>query len=281
MDDTALTSKAFARRLSACISFVAPLGYVAYIASVAIHELVGHGCTAWLLGGQFTGFALMPDGMGWADGWSPEHENVLLAGGVISGIVFGAMFLVAAVTVAHPLWRVSLLLFSICCFEDAAPYAFWNSLFPRPPGDFGRILLDLNSESVRWTLIVVFGTIYVGATVWLNVLIFRCFESILGCLGKRRAILIAWLLFGLGGGLSWFAFDWNQLIEGVGRLPQYTGASLQLSVAPLLVWIRQRDVECVDISRTFWTYSIVAAWLVCIGLVVTLAVWLRHGVSWA
>ncbi len=271
--------KTYGLRLLLCVAFASPVGYVAYISSVAIHELFGHGVTAWLLGGTFQGFALMPDGMGWAAASAPKFENTVLAAGVVAGMVFGIVMLLLAYRITHPLARMACLLFAVCSLEDATPYAFWNSLFPRPPGDFGRILLDLQYEWLRWLLVVGFGAAYVATSIGCSVAIFRCFESLLGRLTKVQAIIWAWA-FGLGGAIAWFGFDWNQLIQGIGRLPQFAGAGLQLAIAPVLVATRAKDPGTVRVSNRCWVVSIASAWLTAGLLVAVLFLWLQHGVSW-
>lgn len=276
-----LTTRSFSLRLIAWFLFAGPLGYVAYITAVVTHEIIGHGCTAWLLGGTFSGFAILPDGMGWATAWSPEHQNVVLAAGIVACTLVGILLLAVALRTAHPLPRTALLIFVVCMFEDALPYGFWNCCFVRPPGDFGRILLDLDSELLRWTLVSVFGAGYVVLVVWSTVLIFRCLESTVGPLSCGRAALIAWPFFGVAAALTWFTFDWNQLIQEIGRLPQYVGAGLQLAVAPLLVAVRREKVARVEIARRTWALSIGTAWFASLALILTLALWLRHGVSWS
>lgn len=275
-----LSTKTYVLRLLLCVAFASPLGYVAYISSVAIHEILGHGVTAWLLGGNFQGFALMPDGMGWAAVSAPRFENAVLAAGVVAGMAFGIVMLLLAHQFTHPLVRMTCLLFAVCSLEDATPYAFWNSLFPRPPGDFGRILLDLQSEWLRWSLVLGFGAAYVAASVGLNISIFRCFESLLGRLTKIQAIILAWVFFGLGGGIAWFGFDWNQVIQDVGRLPQFVGAGLQLAIAPILVATREKEPAPVSVSNRCWVVSIASAWLTAGVFVAVLFLWLQHGVSW-
>ena len=274
------STRTFCCRLLLCGGFAGPAGYVAYISAVAIHELLGHGVTAWLLGGTFEGFALMPDGMGWAASSAPEHENIVLAGGVVAGVLFGTVLLWLAFRLVHPLARMTCLLFAFCSLVDATPYAFWNSVFPRPPGDFGRILIDLQLEWVRWAFVVAFGSAYIATTVGCNIAIFRCFESILGRLTKLQAVVLAWGFFGLVEGIAWFGFDWNQLIQDVGRLPQFVGAGLQLAIAPVLVVIRKNELEAVKVTSRCWTISIASAWLAAGLLVVVLLWWLQHGVYW-
>ncbi len=258
-----------------------PTAYVAMISAVAIHELLGHGLTAWLLGGTFQGFALMPDGMGWAASSAPGRENIVLAAGVVAGVLFGIGLLTVAFRLDHPLARMTCLLFAVCSLEDAIPYAFWNSVFPRPPGDWGRILIDLQLEWVRWTLVVAFGAAYLATVGGGGIALFRCFESLSGGLTKLQAVVFAWIFFGLGGGIGWFLFDWNQLIQEVGRLPQFVGAGLQFAVAPVLVATRRGTFEPSGVSPRCWAVAIVSAWVVGGLLVFALLGWLQHGVYWS
>lgn len=262
------------------MSFAAPTSYIADISAVAIHELLGHGATALLLGGTFDGFALMPDGMGWATSWAPGHQNIVLAAGVGAGILFGALFLLLAFRLVHPLARMACLLFAVYSLANATSYAFWNSVFPRPPGDFGRILNELQLESVRWAFIFAFGAAYLATTIGCNIAIFRCFESLLGRLTRRQAVILAWLFFGIGGGIANFTFDWNQLTQDVGRVPQLVGAGLELAIAPVLVAMRRRELTAFDVSRRSWAIAIASAWFAAGLLIVALLVWLQHGVYW-
>src|SRR5688572_22171752 len=70
------------------VLYLAPVAYCGALLGIAVHEFIGHGVTAWALGGEFSGFALRANVMGWAwaypardaPGW---HEVAILAGGVI------------------------------------------------------------------------------------------------------------------------------------------------------------------------------------------------------
>jgi large-conductance mechanosensitive channel len=246
-----------------------------------VHELLGHGVSAWLLGGTFEGLALMPDGMGWAAAYSPDHPNLVLASGVIAGVAFGLLMVSLAYNLVHPIVRLTCLLFATCSLQDALPYAFWNSVFPRPPGDFGRILLDLQSEALRWLLVIGFGIAYLAASLGCNLALFRTVQSVVGRLTKTQAAVLAYGVFGIGGGITWFGFDWNQLIEGIGRLPQFVGAGLQLATAPLLVAICKHDAQQITVPARVWTVAIATAWFVAAALIFVLVAWLQHGVYWS
>ena len=83
-------------RTAALVLFALPLLYVAPILSTAVHEILGHGLSAVLLGGEFSGFALKWDAMGWAYSHLPADapaadQIVQLASGVIATAVCGAL----------------------------------------------------------------------------------------------------------------------------------------------------------------------------------------------
>lgn len=277
----ALATKQFACRLTLLVLFVVPTGYIAYIGAVAVHEVLGHGVVAWLIGGSFYGFALMPDGMGWASASSPEHENVVLAAGVVVGALAGSVAFFVARRQRHPLVRVAFLVFSASSLLDALPYVFWNSVFPRPPGDIGRILADVHVDSLRWALIVTSGASWLLATWITNAAAYECCERILGPVSRRRATFFALTFFGLGPAATWFGFDWNQLIEDVGQFPQYVGATLQLTVVPGLLLTKRTPLASSAVSPRCWTFAIGGAWVVAGILLAVLVLWLRHGVSWS
>ncbi len=65
--------------------------------AVLVHEVVGHGFTAWALGGHFEGFAVrLPGGFSYSwlpDGAPPTHELIHRAGGHVSALLTGLAFL--------------------------------------------------------------------------------------------------------------------------------------------------------------------------------------------
>ena len=127
-------------------AFLLPVGYVAGIFAVAIHEILGHGLAAVALGGEFSGFVLRWDTMGWAYSELPQgvavwHYVFHLGSGVIATTVSGGVLLGLGLLFRKRTdIQLPLLLVSLICLMDGIPYIFWNAYHPVPPGDIGWIL---------------------------------------------------------------------------------------------------------------------------------------------
>jgi len=140
-----LLGTSFFRRLVWLTLFLAPIGYTANIFAVAVHEIVGHGLVAQLLGGRFIGFWMKSDGMGGAFAFAAadapvSHSIIILAGGVIATTLVGFILLVVAIVLRRWLLsRLVLLVLSAACLLEGPPYVFWNAYHPVPPGDIGRV----------------------------------------------------------------------------------------------------------------------------------------------
>lgn len=272
--------RTFSTRVFLLAAFLAPLSYVASISSVATHEVLGHGCTALMTGGTFTGFTILPDGMGWAQCESHDHPLVVFAAGIVVEVVAGLVFLLVALVLSSPLARLALLVFSIMAFTDGLSYGFWNTLFACPPGDMGRILSAAPLDGTgQHGLTLAFAVAWLAATFGVLLLIWRCLEQFLGSLTRVRAITASTLFLGIPGVVYWSTFDWNQLIEGVGALPSVCGACLQIAVCLWLVWMQRRQVTLVTVDRRTWIAALATSWMACAGLLAVLLGWLRHGVT--
>lgn len=276
-----LPRKAFIVRVLAVAVFIGPLSYVASILSVVLHEVVGHGLVARAFGGTFSEFAVLPDAYGWAACDCEQHPIAFHAGGMVVTTIVGLLLLILSALVRRrPLTRLSLLVFAIMLLSEGLPYAFWNAIFPRPPGDMGRILIALDTGAgVRYGLILVCGTGWIAGTFITLLLMWRSLEAILGRLSLARAVLVAVLFMAAPGIVYWCTFDWNQLIDGVGQVPAVVGACLYVATPVLLVRERAHDVAPLRITRGKWIAAIAASWLACAALVVILFTWLRYGVS--
>ena len=276
-----LPRKAFIVRIFALAAFIGPLSYVASILSVVLHEVVGHGLVARVFGGTFSEFAVFPDAYGWAACNCDQHPIAFLAGGMVVTTTVGLMLLiVGALVPRRPLTRLGLLVFTIMLLSEGLPYAFWNAVFPRPPGDMGRILIALDAGwGMRYGLILACGMGWIAGTLVALLLMWRSLEAILGRLDFARAVFVSAFFVAAPGIAYWGTFDWNQLIDGVGQIPAVLGACVYVATPVPLVLKRADDVVPLTIRRSRWITVIATSWVVCAALLVILFTRLRYGVA--
>jgi hypothetical protein len=269
-------------------AYLVPVAYLGVIFAVAIHEIIGHGLTAFCLGGSFRGFILKWDGMGWASaapaigapGW---HQTVILAAGVVATTVCGIALLLGAW-----LWRkrfflrMAMLILATNCLLEGPPYVLWNAYHPVAPGDIGRILM-MGSDGLRPILMLIGGLLTVASTAVLSALVFQGVEEWLGT-GTRlegRSRFIALLVFlALPGVAGSFAFDWNQLAPGIGWFPCIAQAAAFVLMACLLYkrsFVPATEGPPITASRM----PIAFAWLVTLILLLAMWLYLGKGMYWA
>jgi hypothetical protein len=121
--------------------FVLPLIYVLEVLDTNIHEVLGHGLTAVLLGGQFYGFTVKWDTMGWAladiqTGATAAYHILFSASGIIATtvcglILWGLVFLFRR----RPDIQLALLVGAFVLLIDGLDYVVWNAYHPIPSGD--------------------------------------------------------------------------------------------------------------------------------------------------
>lgn len=251
------------------------------IAAVLVHEVAGHGGTALLCGGRFLRFQVDFDAMGraWTD--APGHRVAVLAGGIAAEVVLGAAVLAAATLARRRLLvRLALLLLALNLFHDGLPYGFWDACYLGPTGDVGRILAIAPSPALRWTLVLGLGAVYLAAMTATGFLLFRTLEDALGPLSALRAGLVAAALT-LGMAVGYAAFDWDQLVPGVGSRPALLAAAVQAAIGVLLVARRRRAVARRPPPARRWAAGLAVAWALGIGSALAVWLWLREGVALA
>lgn len=284
----------FWRRITMLALFLFPIAYVGYIGSVAVHEVLGHGGMALLLGGQFTGFVLTWDGMGYAwmspaPGAPLSHLILILAAGPGATTMVGLALLVAASLARRSIpQRMACLMFSLFCLLEGSPYLFWNAYQPAPPGDIGRILSLLSgggstdTSCWRWSFMAVGGFISLTATIGLLAFLFQAIEESLEnaerLRGVRRAMVLI-VFLAIPGSIAWFLFDWNQLAPGIGPLPCLVGsASVVLTAAGLyFVSLTPRPSPSL---RTVSLRHLLASWGAVVVMIAVMLLWLTDGLSW-
>ena len=274
--------------------FLLPIVYLADMVSVAVHEILGHGLSAVLVGGTFSGLMVKWDGMGVALCDLPvaaplAHCILFLASGVMAEMVFGVLLLGFAMLLrGRPDIQLVPLIVAFICVIDGASYVLWNAYRPVPPGDIGSIVLLLSAEqlpevsTVRWALLAAGALLFLGATFYFCVSVFVRVEALILCdkqfVGPSR-LLALFVFLVLPGSVAWFIFDWDQLAPGIGRLPSIIGALSILAVATLLFWHRPTLKRECSLRPVTWRH-IAGSWICLIATVIVITRWFKDGVMW-
>ncbi len=145
-------------------------------------------------------------------------------------------------TVAYRLKSPSLIQFCMAIIAgiillDGLPYIMFNALWPREPGDYGRILDLWRSRGlpgpalIHWTLVAV-GAAGSLAAIYLPLrLIYKSLREHLalraGVPEPRRLSSSALVGFLILPSLALcYMFDWNQLIHQVGTAPNHVSLAM-------------------------------------------------------
>jgi hypothetical protein len=266
-------------RIVAAVVYVLPVAYFAMLLALAVHEVVGHGLIAEAVGGDWRGFRMGLDGMGSALSLSPDHHRIwVLAGGLVSTTVLGLLLLAIAWRVRGPLLGLGLGITALVMFTEI-PYGFWDAIQVGSRGDVGKILRRVDSEALRWVLVVGQGALYVGGMFLASLVVFRHVERLLGPLGRVGAWVVAGAMV-VGMGAGFLSFDWDHLVPGIGVWPSVGAVALQIAIAVLLVRMRRREVEVAAVSRGAWALSLTGAWILALGAIWAVVTRLDEGVYW-
>lgn len=280
--------KPFTQRLLILIGFLLPIGYVGVIIGVTSHELLGHGVTALLLGGRFEGFVVKPDGMGWAIAYAaPDapawHSVIIYAGGVTATVIVGSVLLIAGILIRRSLWlSASLFLLAGATLLDSAAYTFWSALYPGTLGD-AAMIVELTGSKTTQVMLVGFGLIltllatYVPYKLLLDISEAWLTPNDETGPGRRAIMIVVLFLTPIGG--AYYAFDWNQLIDGVGYMPAHANLLL-VSLIALVFWLHPRRWIYTDTHTARPYPSIAIAWLAGVATLLITLLWLNEGVTW-
>jgi hypothetical protein len=79
--------------------------------------------------------------------------------------------------------------------------------------------------------------------------------------------------------VAWFSFDWNQLIPGIGLLPGITALAVVLvTIVYLILFHRIKGGKEPQRKITRFKTPMVAAWIVCLGAITSILLWLQNGI---
>ncbi|MBP7175425.1 MAG: hypothetical protein KBA53_04290 [Thermoclostridium sp.] len=280
--------KTFSREMTRFVLFIFPIAYLAIISAVIVHEVAGHGLVASLLGGKFTGFGILVDGMGWAfidfsTMGATGQVLVLLAGAFFTNL-FAAVFFTLAIRFSEQcLTSMTFLVFAFAFLMDGVPYFFWDAIYAGGIGDISNILKIYPSDWVRGITVVITGLFGLAGIFLFNWLFFK--QAVSRFASKepyrlRERIVIASVLFIIQV-LGWVSFDWNQLIPvpELGALPTLIPIALTFAVLfGILLYQSKKRFEVPEVQPIRWKASILIPWCVCILLVSMVILWFQNGV---
>lgn len=284
-DPSAGPHRSWGYRAILSILLTASYAYLGLLGAVAVHEFIGHGLVALVVGGTFTGVQLNFDGMGWAWAAPPPDATwgqitTIKLGGVASTIALGLALMPLSVRFRRTPWlAIPLLVVAANLLLEGAPYMFWNAVHPAPPGD----LCDLARANLSARIAcIAFGGAVTVAAIWCVIgMALWTTEAWIND-GRRLAgyvRLVTLLSFGLGSGAMWFIFDWDNLAPGLGQYPNIIGCALHL-VAALSQLPTRWSIHAVRPSSTCAVISITIGLLTTGAATTIVAMWLRRGISW-
>ena len=275
--------------------FALPLIYVAEVLDTTIHEVLGHGLTALLLGGQFSGLAVKWDTMGWALADIPADATVTYhilfsASGIIATTVCGLILWgLALLFRRRPDIQLVLLVGAFVLLIDGLDYVVWNAYYPSPPmGDVSKIILFYKAFElpgftvIRWVLLITGVLFFAGTAFYFCTSIFMRIEALVlngGQFTGKSRILALFLFLALPGAHEFLSFDWNQIAPGIGRVPNVADALSIIVIAGLLFWYRPKLKIGNSIPPITWRQIVVSGTCLLV-TVAALALWLNEGVRW-
>jgi hypothetical protein len=168
-----------------------------------------------------------------------------------------------------------LLMVAINFLLEGPPYAFWNSLHPVWPGDFGKVWYGDPYSIARFATILISGSVML-ASIWcftatlLSIIESWICEGVVFTFKKRLAILFA---LGIAAGSTWFIFDWNQLAPGIGHWPNVCGLALHVGAGvvvakwPLRITGPNTPDRKIGVAIAFgWGLSVLSVVLIALNL---------------
>ncbi|MBN2594748.1 MAG: M50 family metallopeptidase, partial [Sedimentisphaerales bacterium] len=276
--------------------FILPVVYMSGILSTTIHEVLGHGLSAVLLGGQFSGFTVKWDAMGWAfadlppGGTSAVYQILFWASGIIATTVCGLiLWELVFLFRRRPDIQLALLIGAFALLIDGLDYVVWNAYYPSPPmGDVSKIILFYQVMGfpgftvIRWILLITGALLFAGTVFYFCMSIFVRIEALVLNGGQYTGIsriLALFIFLALPGAYEFLSFDWNQIAPGIGRVPNVASAMSIIAVAAVLFWYRPRLKNVNSFPLITWRHIVVSGTCLLV-TIVALALWLNEGVRW-
>ncbi|MHB8127607.1 MAG: hypothetical protein ACYDEX_01225 [Mobilitalea sp.] len=281
--------KYFYHNIKFFILFTLPVAYMAIIGAVIVHEIIGHGMITHFLGGEFVGFGILIDGMGWvaieAGTMLPLKQVIVLSAGAFFTNLFSILFFVLSIKMKkYYLLSLTFLFFAFSFLMDGIPYFFWDAIYQGGIGDISQILVQYPNEGLRIIIILFTGVVGIVGIFLFNYLFMKQINLWLGSKGKptcKERIVSASVVFIIQT-LAWMSFDWYQLIPvpGTGVLPVMVPILITLLILIFLVLFRKPEGMQELVRKPIrWKAPIFISWILCITLIAVIIIWLQYGVA--
>jgi hypothetical protein len=252
------------------ILFCVPVAYLGLIITVAVHEFGGHAFVGFSMGVPIENVVLLPDGMGWVEYGQHDiplsnfQKFLISVSGVALTTLFGLIFVfLGRLFYQKTALALFLFIFGLNFILDGVTYTFFNSLVPAPPGDLNYIL-TLYPE-YRMMFVYASGLLLCLSLFYVNYWVFKILESYVHngqVLSRIKQLILLGLMFVVQSAL-FLVFDWNQLIEGAGQLPNKISVSL-IAIILLMIYLINKKQTPIIASNVFSWKSIIGVWVVTI-----------------
>lgn len=275
------------------LPILVPIAYAGILLKAVVHEVVGHGVVALVLGGNFSGFTVRWDGSGWAEAWeapgSPPWQGIaVLAGGIVITSLMGAgMCYYAARQARDTLLGLYCSVVGLFLLTSGLSYAFWNGLQFGGPGDAARIFEMLRSRGFGYTRLVrSLWLIGSAALWWLSEwwacrILWRHIETQQGR-GRYlsmadRALGVSTFLIVPGVIIQYISDPTKVLAPELGRLPNHVNSLVLAVIAGLIILFpRAPFATPMSVSRR----SVLCAYAALGAIAVPVQLWWGDGWHW-
>lgn len=295
--ETIQKQRSFKRDVVLFVLWMIPIFYLAMIAAVMAHEVIGHGIVAAALGGMFSGFGIRPDAMGWASvdiiSLTPLRQAIIFAGGAAVTTVMSLLLFALGYRWRNRFFSAATCwVFAFAFLCDGVPYFFWDSIYQGVIGDPSAILRLYPLEGMRIAWIIGSGLLGVASIWGFNHLLLK---GILRFLKDSRhasakeIVAVASVLLGIQS-LAWLSFDWQQLIPAadIGIFPVVvpivlTAIALGAEAFRAMKRVRKTGETAsprrANKTKISWKTPLILAWGSAIAGAAIIVAWLQYGVS--
>lgn len=283
-------------RLIVLLLFMLPLTYPTAVLGTLLHEVVGHGMFAKLVGGRFHGFSVKWHCAGYAytslpPELGPRRRILHSAGGMLVDFAGSAMWLAGAYLLRHePMLSLPCLVFGFFGAHTVGSYLMYDSLQPKRIGDPSRIVGIWQDRNWRGLSILKYGMFTAGCVLFfMSTAVFypaylSLMEQMASPTGRQldeefRMLVIVFALF-MPSIIWWHVetLSWQSVLP-VGQWPLYANMAAGFPIIILLNWVHPRIYSVSGTVALAWWCPLISIALL-VGVAFVVVRYLQKGVYW-